>query len=191
MNAQAAFGRHLVALLSVLALLMAYLVTTARPAESLEEPEVTLGQSVGFSGDDDVVVPGVGSELAGDSTWEVWVKPEDFDQRRVLLGKAYGGEGVLTLETTGRVYFFQGSAGANRAPFDVVRSNGTLRAGEWNHVVVTRSGSTVWMFLDGQLAGRKAMTEAPAASTLPLRIGGGTWGLRWVRWTRSRCTTVR
>ncbi|WP_345617064.1 hypothetical protein, partial [Serinicoccus chungangensis] len=60
MNAQAAFGRHLVALLSVLALLMAYLVTTARPAESLEEPEVTLGQSVGFSGDDDVVVPGVG-----------------------------------------------------------------------------------------------------------------------------------
>ncbi|WP_345617530.1 LamG domain-containing protein, partial [Serinicoccus chungangensis] len=116
------------------------------------------------------------SELAGDSTWEVWVKPEDFDQRRVLLGKAYGGEGVLTLETTGRVYFFQGSAGANRAPFDVVRSNGTLRAGEWNHVVVTRSGSTVWMFLDGQLAGRKAMTEAPAASTLPLRIGGGYLG---------------
>ncbi len=99
------------------------------------QPEVTLGQSVGFSGDDDVVVPGVGSELAGDSTWEVWVKPEDFDQRRVLLGKAYGGEGVLTLETTGRVYFFQGSAGANRAPFDVVRSNGTC---------VRASGTTWW-----------------------------------------------
>ncbi|WP_299449786.1 LamG-like jellyroll fold domain-containing protein [uncultured Serinicoccus sp.] len=175
MNVQAAFGRHLVAVLSVFALLLAYLVTTARPAESLEEPDpdVALGQSVGFSGDDDVVVPGVSSELVGDSTWEVWVKPEDFDSRRVLMGTAYSGEGVMTLEPTGLVKFYQGPAGGNAKPYTALQSGAPLRVGEWNHVVVTRAGSTVWMFLNGSLDSRKTMSVQPSASELPLRIGDG------------------
>ncbi|WP_298749719.1 LamG domain-containing protein, partial [uncultured Serinicoccus sp.] len=178
MNVQAAFGRHLVAVLSVFALLLAYLVTTALPTQAVEdpepgEPEVTLGQSVGFSGDDDVVVPGVSSELVGDSTWELWVKPANFDRRRVLMGTAYSAEGVLTLEASGQVKFYQGSEGGNATPYSVMQSNSSLQVGEWNHVVVTRAGSTAWMFLDGRLDARRTMTVQPSASSFPLRIGDG------------------
>ncbi|MFK5584983.1 LamG domain-containing protein, partial [Serinicoccus sp. LYQ131] len=173
MNAQTAVGRNLIAVLSIFALLLAYLVTMAGPAQALDEADATVGQSVGFSGDDDVVVPGVTSELAGDSSWEVWVKPEDFDQRRVLLGKAYAGEGVLTLELSGKVYFYQGSAGGQGDPYQALVAATPLTVGEWNHVVVTREGSTVSLFLDGELDRRMTMAVQPSASTLPLRIGGG------------------
>ena len=51
-----------------------------------------LGSSVGFSGDDRVVVPDGGSlELTGDASFELWLRPADFSVRRESVGEGVWG----------------------------------------------------------------------------------------------------
>ncbi|MDH3293603.1 MAG: S8 family serine peptidase, partial [Acidimicrobiia bacterium] len=66
-------------------------------------PEQVPGFSVGFSGDDWVTVANDGSlQLTGDSSFELWLRPDDVSVRRNPLAKAYAGEGTITQETDGR-----------------------------------------------------------------------------------------
>ena len=89
------------------------------------------------------------------------------------LGKAYGGEGMVTQETDGRLTFYQGSGGGNSGPYEQFRTSGSLVLGVWSHVVVTRSGSTVRWYVNGMLDSEFSASVSASVSSLPLVVGDG------------------
>ena len=143
------------------------------PGADAPAPSV-LGSSVGFSGDDGVAVPDSGSlEFTGDMSYELWLRPADFSVRRNPLAKAYSGEGMITQETDGRLTFYQGSWWGYSRGYEWFRTSGSLSAGVWSHVVVTRSGSTVTWYVNGVLDSEITATVSASVSSLPLMIGDG------------------
>jgi hypothetical protein len=138
-------------------------------------PLTVLGSSVGFSGDDVVVVESSASleGLTGDVSFELWLRPTDFSERRNPLAKAYGGEGTITQETDGRLTFFHGTSGVNGGPYEWFRTESSLPLGVWSHVVVTRQGNTVRWFINGVLDSEFTSLLSPVSSSLPLTIGDG------------------
>ena len=135
-------------------------------------PPGVVGSSVGFSGDD-VVVAGDVSGLAGDLTYELWLKPADLSLRRNPLAKAYSGEGTITQELNGKLNFIHGPNGANTSGYQWFMTSSPLPLDTWTHVVLTRSGSTITWYLNGVQDSQKTSTVSPSDSPLPLLIGNG------------------
>ena len=135
-------------------------------------PAPVVGSSVGLSGDDVVSVGDVGG-LAGDLTYELWVKPASFGSWQNPLAKAYGGEGTITQTSTGQLVFLHGTSGVNGGPYEAFFTKSALPLGEWTHVVVTRSGSQVSWYLNGVLDYQRSGSLTPVESVLPLTIGAG------------------
>jgi len=117
-------------------------------------------------------VPG----LAGDLTLEVWVKPTEFSALSNPIGKAYWGEGTITLAPNGALVFYHGSGGSDTNDYEGFGSAALLPLGEWSHVVVTRAGSTITWYLNGVVANRRQAVEEASKSPLGLVIGDGYAG---------------
>src|SRR5690606_37638912 len=109
-------------------------------------------------------------------TYEMWLKPASFDTRGSVIHKAYGGEGSAAQETNGRLTFYQGESGSDANPAEAFLTNQALTLDEWTHVVVTRKGSTVRWYVNGELDSTHVATLTPATSTNPLLIGNGWSG---------------
>jgi hypothetical protein len=60
---------------------------------------------------------------------------------------------------------------SNSATPDEIFSNRTLTGTDWHHVAITRSGSTVTFYIDGQAAGGGTMSGSFASNSLDLKIG--------------------
>ncbi|HEY7019302.1 MAG TPA: LamG domain-containing protein, partial [Gaiellaceae bacterium] len=58
----------------------------------------------------------------------------------------------------------------------------------WTHLASTYDGSTLKLYVNGVLAGSKAVTGSLAATTNPLRIGGNTI---WSEWFSGQIDEVR
>ena len=115
--------------------------------------------------------------LAGDSdfTWEAWVKPsvDTLVENRIMGQTDWTSEGRLILElrkhsTTGGqnrfVCFYRvNGANARTSSPDAVAPTGT-----WTHVAVTRSGTTLKIYVNGVLDS----TETNFAGPLPISFSG-------------------
>jgi hypothetical protein len=140
-------------------------------------PDPVPGSSVRFIGGS--VEIGQLDDLAGDMTLEMWVKPEDLSTRRILLGKAYSGEGLMIHEPDGTVNFYHGEAGGNCCDGSYMGFNSiaVLPVDEWSHVVLTRAvrgdGGTLRFFINGTETNTGSMYRSPSLSTLPWLIGRG------------------
>lgn len=131
-------------------------------------------RTVSFSGDDSIQIANHANlQITGDLTYEMWLRPTDLSVRRNPINKAYGGEGTITQETSGKLNFYHGSSGTNATPYQAFPTSGSLTQGEWNHVVVTREGNTVRWYINGELDSVHTSTTPPSASTAPLIIGSG------------------
>jgi hypothetical protein len=103
------------------------------------------------------------------------MNPAAFDDRRNPLGKSYGAEGMMTLETSGRINFFYGIAGGNNDPYVHIGSPG-CSLNEWQHMVLVRDMSTrkIRWYRDGVKGHEKDVPyEKVAESSLPFHIGIG------------------
>ncbi len=117
--------------------------------------------------------------LADDMTLEMWLRPEDLSVRRVVLGKAYSGEGLIIHEEDGRLNYFHGESGGNCCDGTYLRFGSVtiLPSGEWSHVVITRdvsgSGGLLRFYIDGEQTNSQTITKSPSESSLPWIIGNG------------------
>ena len=80
-------------------------------------------------------------QFDGSVTILFWAKPENVSAgRQNIVCKSYGGEGCLTLETSGVMSFYWGDCGGNCEPYVEVKRppDGTIVSGEWIHIAEVR-----------------------------------------------------
>ena len=116
-------------------------------------------------------VPGAATlPLAGDLTIELWAYLSP-GSRQTLISKDYIREFELTVETSGALNFYQGngSAGGN-----VLSPSGSVKANQWQHVVVTRTAATntITFYVNGVIKGTGVIGIAAAAGRRRFRSAG-------------------
>ena len=119
----------------------------------------------------------------GNVTICFWAKPYDYSSpsRQNPIGKAYGGEGTMTLETNGSMSFYFGSCGGNCSPYtNMAAGNIITKNNAWTHICASRDvsgvGGRVDWYKDGKHFQRRTYSNDiydPMASSNDFRIGDG------------------
>ncbi|MDJ0716189.1 MAG: LamG domain-containing protein, partial [Prochloraceae cyanobacterium] len=112
-----------------------------------------------LDGSDDYVNLGNSEQLqiTGNQTLEMWVNPTNFNQRQNPYGKAYGGEGTITIEKDGSLSYYYGITGSNSGTKNVSYQrvqtvSNVLQANQWSHIALVRdfdSNAITW-YVNGE-----------------------------------------
>jgi len=113
-------------------------------------------------------------------TLEFWAKPNNIasPSRQNPVCKAYGGEFCLTMEPSGGLSYYHGSAGANGSPYMGLTTAGMLANNIWTHIAIVRNNETrtIYVYKDSKLVNTRTWTSgydpAPSAS-YNFQIGAG------------------
>ncbi len=121
--------------------------------------ENSCGNSLAFDGSNDWVnIPNL--NLTNDFTIEAWVKfAQGVDNKDVLVGQEGSGQDINFF--SGKMRLFDGS--------DKVTATTGIAAGEWAHVAITRSDSTLTAYLNGVVDGSGSWS----GTFIPKAIGRG------------------
>jgi len=112
--------------------------------------------------------------LTSDLTIAAWVNATDYNNYRGVVGKTAGPNGNLPaaydlylFNGTGAPRFIAGSP-AGFAPADAITAP---IAGEWHHIAVSKIGSDIFFYYDGQPDGQGTIDFELQDSDTPLKIG--------------------
>lgn len=144
----------------------------------------TLGIANGimtFSGDDFITVTANQTSLnfRNEQTLAYWCYHTYTSGRRNIHDQAYGGYGTWTHESGNNINYYYGNAGSNSQPY-TSRNSGTTTRSVWNHLVVTRSASTITWYQNGVAVNSANNAYGILAETTAnIRIGRGYAGY-WI-----------
>jgi len=114
-------------------------------------------------------------QLTGALTVSFWIKPTSLAVSKTIIDMP----GLYTITTGGTdsstLIFTHAGSGNSRT----VCSSGTLVAGQWNFIAITRNptGLSLLCYKNGAASGSATYASAPASVDVPLVIGGGANGL--------------
>lgn len=134
-----------------------------------------------FSGDDFITVTANQTSLdfTNEQTLSYWCYHTFTSGRRNIHDQAYGGYGTWTHESGNNINYYYGNAGANAQPY-TSRNSGTTDRSVWNHLVVTRSASTITWYQNGVAVNSANNPYGVLAQTnANIRIGRGYAG-SWI-----------
>jgi len=125
------------------------------------------GNAGSFSGTTRIALAaGTNASIVGDITTEMWIRPTNFAAVRTILHK----EGTYTfqIDTAGNVYWAD-SSNYSYANFGATAIG--MVAGQWQHLVFTKTGGVVRIYLNGTLKAAKSFGGALAANASILHMG--------------------
>ena len=113
----------------------------------------------------------------GDWTMEAWLYPTSTGVQHTVMNRGvYLSTYSFYFGTNGTsVYYEAGTGGWAATPY--TSSSGAIIAGQWNHIAVVRSGTSLLMYANGNRVLNQASASFGANVTAPLQIGaylGGT-----------------
>ena len=127
-----------------------------------------------FDGDGDYVKINNNSELqlTQDSSFMLWVKPEDLSLgRQGLIFKDYNNEYELILEPTGKISFYHGDGNWENG----IDEPSTMKAtqGEWTHIAITRDdiNRILTFYINGVRVGTDNYYSNITSGSNALKIG--------------------
>lgn len=132
------------------------------------DPQIT-GQSVTLTASDGMEAGS--AAIAGDVTFEAWVRLDESSVGRNVLGTSYLGEGQIVVWSGGQLAFYHGDG----STYQGFGSSELLTLGSWAHVVVTRdlTAGTLRWFVNGVQTNERAVSLVPLDSGAPVVIGQG------------------
>lgn len=139
-------------------------------------------KALSFDGSNDYVkIPDSSSlRVTGDLTISFWAYPTNISQaRQNPLGKAYGGEFSLTMETDGRLSYYHGTSGQDSSPNIDCKAANMFFNNTLVHIVVVRNiASKTITFYKNSVSLPSSCTSwiNPVSSTNYLKIGYGYVG---------------
>lgn len=111
----------------------------------------------------------------GNFTFSLWFRPNAVpSSAEQLLCKRVNGLGnyEVQVESGGKIRSWIGDSGGGAANIDSVT---TISANSWYHVLLTRHGGTLYMYVNGMLENQTASTHNVTSSSV-LRLGQDTGG---------------
>lgn len=121
--------------------------------------------------------------LLGDFTLECWVNVADFVSFRSIVSKTNGANSqpfpfdYYLLRPSGIPSVLVG----NGVSSQVVNAANAPAAGQWAHIAVVKSGTTVTHYLNGQPNGSGTITTAAADNNFTMLIGGRADQAIWMK----------
>ncbi len=128
-----------------------------------------------FDGSDDYVAAADATslDLSDEMTMSIWIKPTAISNN-VIMGKwdNSGNQRAYIFYTSGSKLLFNSSTNGSGAS-NAITGNTTLSTTAWTHVVVTKAGTKVNMYVNGVLDGTGTLNVASSLfnSTAEFRIG--------------------
>jgi len=113
--------------------------------------------------------------MSGSLTIAMWLQPASLTERRNPIAKCFGGEGAITIEYGGGVYFFYGSSGFEGMPYCGFLLKKPLTTKDWTHIAVVRDlrERKVTWYRNGVPTDSGHAPMAPKATSVNLTIGSG------------------
>lgn len=132
------------------------------------------GTSADFAPTSWMAVPGASWMDSANFTAEVWFKPDSVSGYQGLISRDSSGSGRLwTLYLlNGQLHVYNGAAGSG-----VLTGSKTMGIGGRHHAVITYSGTTLSIYLDGVLDAQATVTLPTASATTPMLVGASYGGV--------------
>jgi glucose/arabinose dehydrogenase len=147
------------------------------------------GGALSFNGSNAMVtVPDANDfDFTNGMTLEAWVNPVSPGNWSSVIFKEQPGGMLYSLYSNNGTNHPVGQLFLNNAEQNAPGS-AAVPLNTWTHLASTYDGSTLKLYVNGVLAGSKAVTGSLAATTNPLRIGGNTI---WSEWFSGQIDEVR